>query len=250
MTLASMNWVLAVALVLGAWPAAAARPAAKPAVAPLQGTVTKVTDGDSLWFTPTGQAHIVVRLADIDAPETCQAWGPEARQALAEMVQGKSAVLQMQGHDVHGRVLGALRVDEQDVGVRMVEDGHAWSTRSRWDQGPLVKQERMAKALRRGLHAAGNAEMPRNFRVTHGPCAAGEAPQAGQPATAPALAPALAPTALPPARPNPVAFRCDGRKLCSQMRSCNEAKYFLAHCPGVQMDGDGDGIPCETQWCH
>lgn len=44
--------------------------------------------------------------------------------------------------------------------------------------------------------------------------------------------------------------RCDGRKHCSQMTSCAEATYFLKHCPGVQMDGDNDGIPCEQQWCH
>ena len=44
-------------------------------------------------------------------------------------------------------------------------------------------------------------------------------------------------------------FRCDGRKVCSQMTSCAEAKYFLANCPGVKMDGDGNGIPCERQWC-
>lgn len=43
--------------------------------------------------------------------------------------------------------------------------------------------------------------------------------------------------------------RCDGRKFCSQMRSCEEAKYFLANCPGTEMDGDRDGIPCEKQWC-
>ena len=44
-------------------------------------------------------------------------------------------------------------------------------------------------------------------------------------------------------------FSCDGRKHCSQMGSCGEAKYFLANCPGVQMDGDRDGIPCEEQLC-
>jgi len=45
-------------------------------------------------------------------------------------------------------------------------------------------------------------------------------------------------------------FRCDGRKFCSQMTSCAEAKYFLANCPGVKMDGDGNGVPCERQWCN
>jgi hypothetical protein len=44
-------------------------------------------------------------------------------------------------------------------------------------------------------------------------------------------------------------FSCDGRKYCSQMRSCAEANYFLANCPGVKMDGDKDGVPCEKQWC-
>jgi cold shock CspA family protein len=44
-------------------------------------------------------------------------------------------------------------------------------------------------------------------------------------------------------------FRCDGRTHCSQMTSCEEATYFLRNCPGTQMDGDGDGVPCERQWC-
>lgn len=45
-------------------------------------------------------------------------------------------------------------------------------------------------------------------------------------------------------------FRCDGRQHCSQMASCAEAKFFLAHCPGTKMDGDHDGIPCEDQLCR
>ncbi|MEO8310417.1 MAG: excalibur calcium-binding domain-containing protein [Caldimonas sp.] len=44
-------------------------------------------------------------------------------------------------------------------------------------------------------------------------------------------------------------FSCDGRTYCSQMNSCAEAKYFLANCPGIKMDGDKNGIPCEKQWC-
>ncbi|HKU89546.1 MAG TPA: excalibur calcium-binding domain-containing protein [Steroidobacteraceae bacterium] len=44
-------------------------------------------------------------------------------------------------------------------------------------------------------------------------------------------------------------YSCDGRIYCSQMTSCEEARYFLANCPGVKMDGGGDGVPCESQWC-
>jgi hypothetical protein len=45
-------------------------------------------------------------------------------------------------------------------------------------------------------------------------------------------------------------FKCDGRTYCSQMTSCAEANYFLKNCPGVKMDGNNDGIPCEKQWCR
>jgi hypothetical protein len=44
-------------------------------------------------------------------------------------------------------------------------------------------------------------------------------------------------------------FKCDGRTYCSQMTSCQEATFFLQNCPGVKMDGNNDGIPCEQQWC-
>jgi cold shock CspA family protein len=53
-----------------------------------------------------------------------------------------------------------------------------------------------------------------------------------------------------PAQPAPTAFNCDGRKHCSQMTSCTEAKLFLKNCPGMEMDGNHDGVPCEQQWCN
>lgn len=67
--------------------------------------------------------------------------------------------------------------------------------------------------------------------------------------TAPTLHPAtMEAAATPPAAIS--GYRCDGRKYCSQMSSCSEAMFFLSKCPGVKMDGDNDGIPCEDQWCR
>ena len=44
-------------------------------------------------------------------------------------------------------------------------------------------------------------------------------------------------------------FVCEGKTHCSQMTSCNEAKFYLANCPNVKIDGNRDGVPCEMQWC-
>ncbi len=54
------------------------------------------------------------------------------------------------------------------------------------------------------------------------------------PAPAPASVPASAAASMPKAPATPSSFACDGRTSCSQMTSCEEARYFLAHCPGRQ----------------
>lgn len=47
-------------------------------------------------------------------------------------------------------------------------------------------------------------------------------------------------------QPDSSPYRCDGRQHCSQMTSCEEAKWFVRNCSDTKMDGDGDGIPCEN----
>lgn len=111
-----------------------------------------------------------------------------------------------------------------------------------YQQGPCPPNE----ARRQPTVAELNAERKRRLAL-----AAKEAASAASAINPPRLPVPLsssdAPTA--PARATTPAYRCDGRKHCSQMRSCEEAHYFLRHCPGAEMDGDGDGIPCERQWC-
>lgn len=81
---------------------------------------------------------------------------------------------------------------------------------------------------------------------------AAAAPVGRPPATAPATGtpPTAAGTATSSLPTAPSRWRCDGRRHCSQMSSCEEAKFFLANCPGVEMDGNHDGVPCEKQWCR
>ena len=211
---------------------------------PLEGKVTRVIDGDSLWVEPPAPAAPVeLRLEGIDAPEICQAWGPEAKQALAELVQGRQVSITTVGRDSYGRMLGTVYLDTRNINKLMVQEGHAWSTRYKYDRGPYVADERMAKALSRGFNRDGGAVMPRDFRQLNGPCESAAPAAAAVPAAK--IAPVAATTPAVAA-----GYRCDGRTRCAQMTSCAEATWFLKHCPGVQMDGNHDGVPCERQWCR
>lgn len=219
----------------------------------VEGQVTRVVDGDSLWLTPAAGPPLEVRLVGIDAPEGCQAGGPESRRALEELVLRRTVSVRSEGRDDFGRTLGTVMLEGVNINQRLVEEGQAWSYRFKWDQGPYVKQERMAQALQRGVFAQAGAVMPRDFRRSHGPCQAGEAPSpTPAPAAVPRLPAAPAPAALPAPAAPAATFpqRCDGRTHCSQMTSCDEATWFLKNCPGTKMDGNNDGVPCETQWCR
>ena len=153
----------------------------------VQGMVTAVASGDTVTLTLADQKQLSVRLRDIDAPESCQPWGEQARAALSTLALNKVATLQSSGRDGQGRTVGNLMLDDLNVSHFLVENGHAWSVRARWDQGPLVKQEKMARALTRGLHAVPGAVQPKEFRRLHGRCA--EAPGSTTATAAPAAIP-------------------------------------------------------------
>ncbi len=109
---------------------------------------------------------------------------------------------------------------------------------------PTVEELNAAEKKRRAAAAAAAASASVS--------AASASARSGASTSAAPVPAAPAPAAereLLPRLPAAEGFRCDGRQYCSQMKSCAEAKYFLAHCPGVHMDGDKNGIPCERQWC-
>lgn len=136
-----------------------------------QGTVTHVTDGDTLWVKPLrGGKSLKIRVHGIDAPEICQAGGQASRAALANRVRGRPVELTPQRVDDYGRVIATVHLAGEDMAGWMVASGQAWSYRFRRDGGPYLQQQALAKAHRRGLFADPGALEPRLFRQRHGLC--------------------------------------------------------------------------------
>lgn len=142
------------------------------AVRVLQGQVTRVVDGDTLWFQPAepGEPLVAVRLRGIDAPESCQAWGRQATAALREQVQGRPAALRIHGQDDYRRTLGTLSLGGVDVNGALVAQGHAWAWRDSKGRSPYLAQESAARAAGHGAYADPAAEAPWDFRQRHGRC--------------------------------------------------------------------------------
>jgi micrococcal nuclease len=136
----------------------------------LTGTVTHVSDGDTLWVqTAQHGKPRKVRLLGLDAPESCQAWGPQASAALAALVLRRTVQLESRAHDSYDRTLATVSVGGQDVGRWLVAQGHAWSYSYRRKAGPYAAEQAQAQMSRSGLWGQAALE-PRLFRKQHGAC--------------------------------------------------------------------------------
>jgi len=139
--------------------------------AQFQAVVTHVTDGDTVWVRKLrGGRPEPLRIVGIDAPEICQAFGPEAKQALAERVLQRRVVVHTSARDGHERMVGRISLGKEDVGQWMVAQGYAWSYRFRGSSGPYREDEAAARTAGLGLWRSPSPQMPRDFRARHGSC--------------------------------------------------------------------------------
>jgi len=136
------------------------------------GWVSWVMDGDTVLLVREGQRDPVkLRIEGIDAPESCQPGGSEAREAMMVLALRKSVQVTDRGQDSYGRQIGRLSVDGVDLGAEMVRSGQAWAYNFRTGKGPYAALQRQAEKQKKGIFATQEAAMsPALFRKFHGTC--------------------------------------------------------------------------------
>ncbi|MGQ2966443.1 thermonuclease family protein [Methylophilus sp.] len=101
----------------------------------------KVVDGDTVIIRDQGSSYRL-RLLDIDAPESQQAYGKQAKRSLMSLCNGKIEV-RTSGTDLYGRTLGHLSCNNIDASRYQVAQGMAWFNSrysSRTELAPLQQQ--------------------------------------------------------------------------------------------------------------
>jgi endonuclease YncB( thermonuclease family) len=116
------------------------------------GKVGSMADGDTLTLL-VGTRQLRIRLAEIDAPGRGQPYGTKAKQALSDLVFGKSARVVEVDRDRYSRTVGQLYVGNLDVNAELVRQGYAWVYRKYAKQQLLYDLEDEARAAKQGLWA-------------------------------------------------------------------------------------------------
>ena len=204
------------------------------------GRVVGVSDGDTLTLlVPDGNSfkQVKVRLGEIDTPERKQPYGTRAQQVLSDLAYNQQARVVVQDVDRYGRTVGRVFVGATDVNAEMIRQGAAWVYRQYLKDQSLLALEQQAKSAKRGLWGLPEAERCPPWDWRKGTCTTASAPAARAPA---------APTAAPTSATASGGFTCAGKRYCREMTSCEEAKFYLTQCGVRSLDGNHDGVPCET----
>ena len=179
--------------------------------------VIAVIDGDTV-IVQHANRKTTLRLAGIDAPEKAQPWGSESRGALSQLVMHKDVRVTTKTVDDYGRVVALLQIGRINVNEEQLRRGMAWEYSYYHSDKALIALQAEAQGARRGLWANASPTPPWEFRKTHAPTRELDAATSA----------------------------CGKKRYCSQMVSCEEAKFYFTQCRIKSLDKNGDGVPCEN----
>jgi hypothetical protein len=169
-----------------------------------------------------GESPVRVRIFGIDAPERAQPWSARARQAVSALVFRREVRIVVRAVDRYERTVGEVFVAGVCVACELVREGHAWVYRKYTDDPVLLELEAEARTAAAGLWGLPESERvpPWDWRQ--------ELRSDSDP------------------RPSPPSKECGAKRYCREMSSCDEAYFHFEGCGLSRLDGDGDGVPCET----
>ena len=141
--------------------------------------VVGVTDGDTITCLTDQKEQVKVRLYQIDAPESGQAYGQKAKQALSDMIYNRSIIVENMGLDRYKRTLGIIHgkalskcpfwanckeTIHEMVNLEMIKQGYAWYYPFTKKNPEYQQAEQEAKAAKRGLWEDKHAVAPWEWR--------------------------------------------------------------------------------------
>lgn len=130
----------------------------------INGKVVAVKDGDTFVLLTAKKEQITIRLAEIDCPESGQAFGKNAKQFLSNLIFSKTVSCQITTTDSYGRSIAKVYIDGAYVSEELVKNGWAWHYKKYSTSEKLAALEYEARKNKIGLWSVPGAVAPWQWR--------------------------------------------------------------------------------------
>ena len=126
---------------------------------------TEILNGNLFQCVDSKNNQHLIKMADIEAPELEQPFGPEAKKWLKSTIYNQKIMVKVRGSE-NDYVLGELYYQKKNLNREMIRQGLAWTDRKNGDS-MYQRLERDANSNGTGLWSDVFAEYPADFRKTH-----------------------------------------------------------------------------------
>ena len=128
--------------------------------------VVRVSDGDTFTGLDSENRQVKVRLHGIDAPEAKQPFGNVSKQALGDLIAGKTVSVEEVDRDRYGKTVGRVTIGGKLVNAEQVRAGLAWRYVQFDRRNEFGGLEDAARRQRRGLWTDAAPVAPWEWRKT------------------------------------------------------------------------------------
>ncbi|ROS09649.1 endonuclease YncB(thermonuclease family) [Chryseobacterium nakagawai] len=129
------------------------------------GKVIKISDGDTITVLLKGNTQKKLRLADVDCPESGQAFGKNAKQFTSGKVFGKTIKFTETSTDRYGRSIAKVYYDnDKYLSKELIKAGMGWWYFSYSKDDSLGKIQEKAQQKKMGLWQDVHAIAPWEYR--------------------------------------------------------------------------------------
>lgn len=128
------------------------------------GRVVRVADGDTVTLLDANNTQHRIRLSQIDAPESKQAFSRVSKDALSNLIATKQVTVKIDGIDRYKRILGEIFIDDKNVNLYMVRHGFAWAYTEYVTDISYFEAQEAAQKEKQGLWRDPHAIAPWEYR--------------------------------------------------------------------------------------
>ena len=129
--------------------------------------VFRVVDGDTVDVRAVDGAETRLRLYGIDAPESSQEFGPDARRYVSSRILKRQVRVQGRYNDKYGRLVATIYVNGEDFSLELLRNGIVWHYVQYCDDPAYASAQRRARSSGVGLWGGSSPQAPWEFRREH-----------------------------------------------------------------------------------
>jgi endonuclease YncB( thermonuclease family) len=223
----------------------------------ITGKVVEIINGDTIkvleYLENNQKEFYKIRLNNIIAPKQHQPFNKKSKQTLSNMLKNQWVYVESSKIDKYGNYIGTVYANNLNINHEQIKRGMAWVYRKYCNDSIYYVLEEEARNNFIGLWSRPNPKPPWEYykhnKITK-PQHSKQSKKSYNYQYKTHSSSVYKHQIIKP-KQSSSKYKCEGwKRYCRHMSTCEEAYFYMNECGLYRLDGDSDGVPCESICGH